>query len=122
MRTLIAVMLFACLAYCTARADAYIPDDPSVINAPPTWAQRADTGTTCWTDGTYIYAVGSSEEMKSKNEQKVAALNLALGNLMLTLKLRTATIKDIAIRTWRSDSGALYVLIHVLPKNIIPEE
>lgn len=123
MRTLIAVMLFACLTCCTARADAHIPDNPSVINTPPTWAQKADTGTPCWTDGTYIYAVGSTEEMENKNEQKAAALRLALGNLMQTLKVRTVFIKKFEIiRKWRSDSGTLYLLIHVLPENIILTE
>lgn len=123
MRTLIAVMLLACLTCCATRADAYIPSDPALINTQPKWAQAADKGITAWSDGTYIYAVGFAEKMEDDTHQKIVAVYLGQANILLAKGLRFAVLKDVALmRTWRSDSGALYILIRILPENIISYE
>lgn len=121
MRTYAAAVLFFSFICCTGYADAYIPYDPSLIeNAPPMWVRNANAGVLAWIEDGYVHGVAIVENMESEKDQKTAALQIAGAHILQSQGLRTAIMRNVIVHGWRGNNGVLYLLIRILPQDIIP--
>lgn len=127
MRTLIAgtiLLLLTCFAgYAHASIPPFHPHHSIISNTTPPWVQRANIGKTCWYDGLYFYAVGTTAGMQSKQEQKDISIYLAHANIAIAIGVRSITFeRSEIIDRWTDTDDTLYILIRVLPHHITIEE